>query len=161
MFEKHLWKSDILSKEAGHRYIPPWLQKSVKFIVLRLLANTLWFKKLNLFVFTQTPKQNSPPRFLSLSPRQKEITHSSQAAFSEDLFFPQQLKKFENLEMKKLTKWNLRGYWSQVLINLTIFATCTFLFFFLCHNFSFKHVEVWRFLNLTNKIFAKKYSVQE
>ena len=30
------------------------------------------------------------PRFLSLSPRKKKITHSSRAAFFEDLFFPQQ-----------------------------------------------------------------------
>ena len=40
-------------------------------------------KKLNLFIFTHAPKQNSPPW-------QKEITHSSWKAFSEDLFFPQQ-----------------------------------------------------------------------
>ena len=27
--------------------------------------------------------------------------------------------------------------------------------------FSFKHAEVWRFFNLTNKIFTRSYSVQE
>ena len=31
------------------------------------------------------------------------------------------------MELKKLPKLNLRGYWSQVLINSTIFATLTFL----------------------------------
>ena len=31
------------------------------------------------------------------------------------------------MELKKLPKLSLQGYWSQVLINLTIFATFTFL----------------------------------
>ena len=44
-------------------YIPPWLPKSFKFIVLRLLQIHLWVKKLNLFNFTHAPKQNSPPGF--------------------------------------------------------------------------------------------------
>ena len=44
-------------------YIPPWLRKSFKFIVLRLLQIHLWVKKLNLFNFTHAPKQNSPPGF--------------------------------------------------------------------------------------------------
>ena len=43
--------------------IPPWLRKSFKFLVLRLLQLHLWVKKLNLFNFTHTPKQNSPPCF--------------------------------------------------------------------------------------------------
>ena len=30
------------------------------------------------------------------------------------------------MELKKLAKFNLRGYWSQVLINFTIFAIFTF-----------------------------------
>ena len=41
-------------------YISPWLRKSFKFIVLRLLQIHLWVKKLNLFIFTHAPKQNSP-----------------------------------------------------------------------------------------------------
>ena len=44
-------------------YISPWLQKRFKFIVLRLLQIHLWVKKLNLFIFTHDPKQNSPPGF--------------------------------------------------------------------------------------------------
>ena len=44
-------------------YIPPWLPKSFKFIVLRLLQIRLWVKKLNLFNFSHTPKQNSPSGF--------------------------------------------------------------------------------------------------
>ena len=39
------------------------------------------------------------------------------------------------MELKKLPKLNLRGYWSQVLINSTIFATLTFLVsVLLCYN---------------------------
>ena len=67
-------------------YIPPWLRKSFKFMVLRLLTNK-FAQKLNLFIFTDAPKQNSPPVFI-ITPRQKKITHSSRTAFSEDLFFP-------------------------------------------------------------------------
>ena len=44
-------------------YIPSWLPKSLKFIVLRLLQIYLWVKKLNLFNFTDAPKQNSSPGF--------------------------------------------------------------------------------------------------
>ena len=44
-------------------YIPPWLRKSFKFIVLRL---HLWVKKLNLFNFTHASKQNSPPGYFSI-----------------------------------------------------------------------------------------------
>ena len=66
-------------------YIPPWLWKSFKVIVLRLFAIHLWVKKLNLFIFSHAPKQNSP-RFLSLSSRQTGIAHSSRTAFSEDIF---------------------------------------------------------------------------
>ena len=42
-------------------YIPWQFRKSFKFIVLRLLQLHLWVKKLNLFNFTQAPKQNFPP----------------------------------------------------------------------------------------------------
>ena len=39
------------------------------------------------------------------------------------------------MKLKKLPKVNLRGYWSQVLINSTIFATFTFLVYvLLCNN---------------------------
>ena len=39
------------------------------------------------------------------------------------------------MELKKLPKLNLEGYWPQVLINSTIFGTLTFLgYVLLCHN---------------------------
>ena len=69
-------------------YIPPWLPKSFKFIVLRLLQIHLWVKKLNLFNFTHAPKQNSPPDFY-------------QTAFSEDIF-PEQK---EGVGGRRLCSW--------------------------------------------------------
>ena len=62
--------------------IPPWLRKSFKYMVLRLLVTTFVSQKLNLLIFTYAPKQRE-----ITPPRQKEITHSSQTVFSEDLFF--------------------------------------------------------------------------
>ena len=47
-------------------YIPPWLQTRSKFMVLKLLANTLVSQKLNLFIFTHFPIQNSPSIFYQL-----------------------------------------------------------------------------------------------
>ena len=86
--------------------------------------------------FYSCPHVKLFPRFLSLPHRQKEITHSSRTAFSEDLFFPQQKGGGRIMELKKLPKLNLGGgYWSQVLISSTIFATLTFLVsVLLCHN---------------------------
>ena len=59
-------------------YIPPWLPKSFKFLVLRILQIHLWVKKLNLFNFNHAPKQNSPPGFYP-------YPHYSRTAFSEDI----------------------------------------------------------------------------
>ena len=65
------------------------------------------------------------------------------------------------MELKKLPKLNLRGgHWSQVLINSTIFAALTFLFSVLpCHNLVTSMLKCEG--SLTNKIFTKKYIVQE
>ena len=68
-------------------YIPPWLWKSFKFIMLRLLENTFVSQKIESVHFYSCPQAKISPRFLPLSPRQKEIAHSSQTAFSEDIFF--------------------------------------------------------------------------
>ena len=87
-----LWTpKEIISPESFlifllNLYIPPWLQKSFKFIVLRLLQIHLWVKKLNLFIFTHVPKAKLSPRFLSISPREMGIAHYSLKAFFEDIF---------------------------------------------------------------------------
>ena len=54
-------------------YSPPWLQKRFRFIVLRLLLIHFWVKRLNLFIFTHAPKQNSPPGFYHYPPGRREL----------------------------------------------------------------------------------------
>ena len=70
-------------------YIPPWLPKSFKFIVLRLLQIHLWVKKLNLFNFTHAPKQNSPPGFYHYPPGRRELRIPPEQHFLK-IFFPEQ-----------------------------------------------------------------------
>ena len=70
-------------------YIPPWLRKSFKFIVLRLLQIHLWVKKLNLFNFTHAPKQNSPPGFYHYPPGRRELRIPPEQHFLK-IFFPEQ-----------------------------------------------------------------------
>ena len=70
-------------------YIPPWLRKSFKFIVLRLLQIHLWVKKLNLFDFTHAPKQNSPPDFYHYPPGWWELRIPPEQHFLK-IFFPEQ-----------------------------------------------------------------------
>ena len=84
-------------------YIPPWLQKIFKFIVLRLPQINLWVKKLNLFNFTHAPKKNSPPGFYHYPPGRKELPIPPEQHFLKT-FFPEQkegemimkLKKYQN-----------------------------------------------------------------
>ena len=67
-------------------YIPPWLRKSFKFIVSRLLQIHLWVKKLNLFIFTHAPKQNSPPGFYHYPPGRRALAIPIEQPFFEDIF---------------------------------------------------------------------------
>ena len=115
-------------------YIPPWLRKNFKLMVLRLLANTFVSQKSESVHFYPCLQVKLSRRFLSLPPRQKEITHSSRTAFSEDLFFPQQ-KGGEDYGVEKVIKIKPTRNWSHILINSTIFATFTYLVTVLfCHN---------------------------
>ena len=58
-------------------HIPPWLQKSCKLMVLRLLANTFVnLKKTESVNFDSCPQAKLSARFLSLPPKQKEITQN-------------------------------------------------------------------------------------
>ena len=85
-------------------HIPPWLLKSFKFMVLRLLANIFVSQKIESAHFYSCPQAKLSPSFLLLPPRQKEITHSSQIAFSEDLFLPSRKGRGEDYGVKKITK---------------------------------------------------------
>ena len=67
-------------------YIPPWLRKSFKIIVLRLLQIHLWVKKLNLFIFIHVPKQNSPPGSYNYPPGRREWPISPERRFLKIFF---------------------------------------------------------------------------
>ena len=85
-------------------YIPPWLPKSFKFIVLRLLQIHLWVKKLNLFNFTHAPKQNSPPGFDHYPPADGNCPFHQNSIFWR-YFFPSR-KRGEDYVVEKITKIN-------------------------------------------------------
>ena len=85
-------------------YIPPWLWKSFKFIVLWLLQIHFSIKIFKLFDFTHAPNINLT-KFLLLSPKQMRIAHSPRTAFSEDIF--SWTKKGEkDYGVEKMTKIN-------------------------------------------------------
>ena len=93
--------------------------ENFKFVVLRLLEKTENCESKNAFRFCSFPQAK-------LSPRQKEITHFTQIASYENLFFLHQ-KGVRIMELKKRPRLNLWRYWSQLLTNSIIFATFTFL----------------------------------
>ena len=61
-------------------------------MMLRLLATAFVSQKLNLFIFTHAPRQKE-----IITPRQKEITHSSQTLFSS-------AERGEDYGFEKITK---------------------------------------------------------
>ena len=67
-------------------YIPLWLRKSFKFILLRLLQIHLWVKKIESVHFYSCHQAKISPRFLSLSRRETGIAYSSRTAFLECIF---------------------------------------------------------------------------
>ena len=75
-------------------YIPLWLPKRFKFIMLRLLQIHFWVKKLNLFNFTHAPKQS----FLKILP--------FFFAFFIQHFFLSRKRGGEDYVVKKITKIN-------------------------------------------------------
>ena len=68
-------------------YIPSWLLKSFKFIVLRLLQIHLWVKNLNLFICTHALKQDSPSDFYHYPPGWWELPIPPGPRFLK-IFFP-------------------------------------------------------------------------
>ena len=70
-------------------YILLWLQKSFKFMVLRLLQINFWVKKLNLFIFTHAPKQNFPPGFYHYPPGRRESPIPHKQSFLK-IFLPEE-----------------------------------------------------------------------
>ena len=84
-------------------YIPPWLWKSFKFIVLRLLKIHLWLKKLNLFNFNHASKQNSPPGFYHYPQADRNCPFLPNSIFW-GYFFLNRKRGQRIMELKKFTK---------------------------------------------------------
>ena len=83
-------------------YIPLWLRKSFKFIVLRLLANTFVSKKNWICSFLLMPPSKTIPQVF------KEISHSSWTAFSEKIFSSAEGGR-EVCGVEKITKINYQN----------------------------------------------------
>ena len=88
--------SDFLSK----LYVPPWLGKSFKFVVFRLLKNGFASQKIESTHFYSYTQAKLSPRFLQSSPRQRKITHPPTAAFFENLL-PEQERRGTTLKFPK------------------------------------------------------------
>ena len=106
-------------------YIPPWLQKSFKFMVLRLLANTFVNQRVESVHFYSCPEQNSPPCSYHYPKGSTKFPIPPELRFLKVYFFPNEKK---DMELKRWPKLKLREYW----INSTIVATFHFWFLFYC-----------------------------
>ena len=71
------------------------------------------------------PNKNLPEVLIITTLGRIKLPNSPEQHFFEKLFFPSRMR--ENYGAKKWPKLNLRGHWSQILINSTIFATIKFL----------------------------------
>ena len=92
-------------------YIPPWLRKRFKFIVLQLLQIHLWVKKLNLFNFTQTPKQNSPPGFYIIVQADGNCQFLANSVFWRYFFLRRKGERIVKLKkIPKLTKVSVTSF---------------------------------------------------
>ena len=76
-------------------YSPPWLQKSFKFIVPRLLQIHLWVN--------MPPKKKSLPGFYYYPPGRQELSIPPKKRFLK-IFFPEQERGERIMELKKLIK---------------------------------------------------------
>ena len=139
-------------------YIPLWLRKSFKFILLRLLQIHLWVKKIESVHFYSCHQAKLSPRFLSLSRRETGIAYSSRTAFLEFIFsWGERGERIMELKKTpKLTKVSVTSFYKfHHLCNLYIMV-----YVLLCNNLTSSMLKCEGSLTLTNKTFPKKY-VQE
>ena len=109
--------------------------------------------------FCSCPQQNAPPGSYHNTPGRRKLPISSEQRFLKIVLSP--AERGEDYGAEKMTKIKLAR----------AFVTSFDKFYHLCMqplHFSFlfcctiiKIRECWRFFNLTNKIFTKKFSVQE
>ena len=82
---------------------PPWLQKSFKFIVLRLLANTYVSKKIESVHFYSCPLAEFSPSFYHYSPGRRKLPISPEEYFLKIHDFPSE-KGGEDYGVENVTK---------------------------------------------------------
>ena len=73
---------------------------------VKTTANTFVSQKIESVQFYSCPQAKLSPRFLSLSPRQTGIVHSSRTAFSEDIFSWAERGGGEDYVVEKIAKIN-------------------------------------------------------
>ena len=103
--------------------IPPWLPKSFKFIVLRLLQIHLWVKKLNLFNFTHAPSKTLPQVFISIPQADGNCPFLPNSIFWRYFILSRKImkwKKLPKLAMVLVTSFDK----SHHLCNLYSFGSC-------------------------------------
>ena len=86
----------------------------------KITANTFANQKIESVHFYSCPQAKLSPRFLSLSPGRGELRILPGQRFLK-IFFPDQKERGKDYGWKNYQ--NQQWYWSQVLINSTIFAT--------------------------------------
>ena len=126
---------------------------------VKIIEIHLWVKKLNLFIHNHATKQNSPPGFYHYPPGRPELPIPPEQRFLKIYFLRRKGERIMELkELPKLTKVSVTSFDKfHHLCNLYILD----LYMFCYAIINFKHADVWRFFNLTNKVFIKKYDVQE
>ena len=107
--------SRIFLNVFANLHIAPWLQKILKFMVLRLLENAFVSQKIQFVHFYLCPEAKISPRFLSL-----QLQAGGNFSFPPHVFCIFSQQKGRIMDLKKWPKLNLQGYCSQVLINFTI-----------------------------------------
>ena len=117
-------------------YIPPGLQKSFKFMVLRLLENTFVSQNTGKYIceskywicLLMAQNKTLPQVFIiTTTGRRKLLISPNQNVLK--IYFSS-AERGRTIELKIWPKLNLQGYWSQVLINSTICNLYSFGFCF-------------------------------
>ena len=86
---KKFISSEYFLNFFSNLYIPPWLGKSFKFTVLRLLKKTFVSEKIeSVHLYLCSQAKLSLPDFYHHRSRQKEIINFPWITFFENLFFP-------------------------------------------------------------------------
>ena len=115
-------------------YIPPWLRKNFKLMVLRLLANTFVSQKSESVHFYPCLQVKLSRRFYHYPLGRRKLPTPPGQRFLKIYFFPSR-KGGEDYGVEKVIKIKPTRNWSHILINSTIFATFTYLVTVLfCHN---------------------------